>query len=87
MLIQLDIRKGVLKKVANSKSLMSTIELFTGFSRNEIKRSITEKEAVLKWLAKREINTVYGVGRVMAEYFTNKDNLMGCVKKNKMLND
>ena len=87
VLIQLDIRKGVLKKVANSKSLMSTIELFTGFSRNEIKRSITEKEAVLKWLAKREINTVDGVGRVMAEYYTNKDNLMGCVKKNKMLND
>ncbi len=87
VLIQLDIRKGVLRKVANSKSLMSTIELFTGFSRNEIKRSITEKEAVLKWLTKREINTVDGVGRVMAEYYTNKDNLMGCVKKNKMLND
>ncbi|MBI2655544.1 type II/IV secretion system ATPase subunit [Candidatus Woesearchaeota archaeon] len=85
VLIQLDIRKGVLKKVANSKSLMSTIELFTGFTRNEINKSLKEKEVVLKWLAKNSINTVDGVGRAIAEYYTNKDNLMECVRKNKLL--
>jgi flagellar protein FlaI len=85
VLIQLDIRKGILKKVANSKSLMSTIGLFTGFTRNEINRSLKEKEAVLKWLAKKNINTVDGVGRTMAEYYTNEDNLMECVRKNRLL--
>ena len=87
VLIQLDIRKGVLKKVANSKALLSTIELFTGFSRNELTKSLKEKEMVLKWLVKNNINTVDTVGRVMAEYYTNKDNLMGYVKKNKILGD
>ena len=87
VLIQLDIRKGVLKKVANSKSLMSTIELFTGFTRNEVNKSLKEKEIVLKWLAKNSINTVDGVGRAMAEYYTNKDNLMQCVRKNKLLSN
>ncbi|MBI2652982.1 type II/IV secretion system ATPase subunit [Candidatus Woesearchaeota archaeon] len=87
VLIQLDIRKGALKKVANSKALISTIELFTGFSRSELNRSLKEKEAVLKWLVKNNINTVDTVGRVMAEYYTNKDNLMGCVRKNKLLAD
>ena len=87
VLIQLDIRKGVLKKVAKSKSLMSTIELFTGFTRNEVSKSLKEKEAVLKWLAKHSINTVDGVGRAMAEYYTNKDNLMECVRKNKLLSN
>ncbi len=85
VLIQLDIRKGVLKKVANSKSLMSTIELFTGFTKNEVNKSLKEKELILKWLAKNNTNTVDGVGRVMAEYYTNKDNLMGCVRKNRLL--
>ena len=87
VLIQLDIRKGVLKKVANSKALISTIELFTGFTRNELNKSLTEKEAVLKWLVKNNINTVDTVGRVMAEYYTNKDNLMNYVRKNRFLSD
>ena len=85
VLIQLDIRKGVLKKVANSKALMRTIELFTGFTKSEIKKSLIEKQAVLKWLVKRNIDTVDSVGRIMAEYYTNKDSLMGYVKKNKAL--
>ena len=87
VLIQLDIRKGVLKKVANSKALMGTIELFTGFTRSEMSRSLNEKEAVLKWLVKNNINTVDTVGRVMAEYYTNEDNLMAYVRKNKLLGD
>jgi len=87
VLIQLDIRKGILKKVANSKALISTIELFTGFTRSELTKSLNEKEAVLKWLVKNNINTVDTVGRVMAEYYTNKDNLMGYVKRNKILTD
>ena len=87
VLIQLDIRKGVLRKVANSKALISTIELFTGFTRSEINKSLKEKEAILKWLVKNNINTVDSVGRVMAEYYTNKDSLMGYVRKNKLLSD
>ena len=87
VLIQLDIRKGILKKVANSRALISTIELFTGFTRSEITKSLSEKEAVLKWLVKNSINTVDTVGRVMAEYYTNKDNLMSYVKRNRILTD
>ena len=84
VLIQLDIRKGILKKIANSRSLINTIEIFTGFTRNELNRSLKEKEVVLKWIAKNKINTVDTVGRAMAEYYTDKDNLMKYVKKNKV---
>ncbi|HLC62285.1 MAG TPA: ATPase, T2SS/T4P/T4SS family [Candidatus Nanoarchaeia archaeon] len=87
ILIQLDIRKGILKKVANSKALLSTIEMFTGYTRNELNKSLSEKAAVLKWVVKNKIDTVDSVGRVMAEYYTNKDSLMDCVKKNKPLGD
>ncbi|MDP3765697.1 MAG: type II/IV secretion system ATPase subunit [Nanoarchaeota archaeon] len=87
VLIQLDIRSGVLKKVANSKALVNTIELFTGFTRSELNRSLKEKEDILKWLVRNNINTVDTVGRVMAEYYTNQDNLLEYVKRNKLLGD
>ena len=87
VIIQLDIRKGVLQKIAESKALLSTIEMFTGFTRSELNKSLEEKETVLKWLVNHKINTVDEVGRVMEEYYTNKDNLMGYVKRNKILGD
>ena len=87
VLIQLDIRSGALKKIAESKALLDTIEMFTGFTRKELNGSLSEKQEVLKWLAKNGINTVDTVGRVMAEYYTNKDSLMEYVKKNKLLGD
>ena len=87
VLIQLDIREGVLRKIAESKALLSTIEMFTGFTRNELNKSLEEKGAVLKWLVKNDIGTVDTVGRVMAEYYTNKDKLMDYVRRNKVLGD
>ena len=85
VLVQLDIRSGKLNNVNRSKSLLNTIELFTGFSQNELKKSLKEKEAILKWLVKQNINTVDGVGKVMGEYYTQPDYLMKFVKGNKKL--
>jgi len=83
VLIQLDLRTGRLNKINKSKSLMSTIELFTGLSKFQLIKSLSEKESVLKWLVKQKIDTVDSVGRVMAEYYTNKENLMKFVSANK----
>jgi len=85
VLVQLDIKSGKLNHINKSKSLIGTIELFTGMKRNETNRLLKDKEEVLKWLVKQNINTVDTVGRAMAEYYTNKDNLMRFVKKNKPL--
>ena len=85
VLIQLDIKSGKLRNINRSKSLYNTIELFTGFSKNELKKSLHEEENILKWLVKQNINTVDGVGKIMAEYYTDSDNLMKYVRKNKPL--
>ena len=87
VLLQLDIRKGTFKKTSNSRALLSTIEMFTGFTRSELNHSLTEKESILKWMVKHNINTVDTVGRIMAEYYTDKDNLMKAVKKGILLGD
>jgi len=85
VLIQLDIKTGKLNTINRSRALLGTIELFTGYSKNELKKSLKEKEKILKWLVKHEINTVDTVGKVMAQYYTQSEYLMKYVNKNKKL--
>ncbi len=83
VLLQLDIKKGTMQKIAQSKVLLNTIELFTGYTRTELMRSLATRESVLKWLVKQNIDTVDTVGEIIAEYYTNEDNLLKFVRQNK----
>jgi flagellar protein FlaI len=83
LLMQLDVRKDVMNPINHSISLMDTIQLFTGFGTQDIEADLREKEQILRWLVAQQVKTVDGVGRVMAEYYTDKDNLMRYVKENK----
>ncbi len=83
ILIQFNIKKDKLEKAHESISIMNTLQMFTGMSRKEINKNLKEKEAVLKWMIKKNINSVDGVGRIMAQYYTDKDNFMKTVKSNK----
>ena len=58
------------------------MELYTGSTPKEIDSELREKEKVLNYLVKNSIQTVDGVGKVMAEYYTNKDRLLKLVNKN-----
>ncbi|MFC1741320.1 type II/IV secretion system ATPase subunit [Nanoarchaeota archaeon] len=83
VLMQYDPKKDILGNKNKSKSLFQTLELFTGNTPNEIKKDIAEKELVLKYLVKNQIKDINDVGRLMAEYYTNKDNIMKYVRSNK----
>ncbi|HHI04137.1 MAG TPA: CpaF family protein [Candidatus Woesearchaeota archaeon] len=83
VLIQLNIKKDKLEKAHESSSVMKTLQMFTGMTRNEIKKDIKEKELVLNWMVKHNINIVDEVGRVVAEYYTDKNNFMKIVRLNK----
>jgi len=83
ILIQFNIKKDKLEKAHDSISIMRTLQLFTGMSRKEINKNLKEKEAVLKWMVKNNINSVDEVGGIMAKYYTDKDNFMKTVKSNK----
>lgn len=83
LLMQYDAKKDVLQKKNESKSLMGTLELYTGSTRAELTKELKEKESVLNYLVKQQIETVDGVGRAMAEYYTDRANLLKYVVKNK----
>lgn len=84
-LVQYDIRTDKTNIINKSVSLFDTIGLYTGFSEREINKNLDEKTKVLKWLVKQKIENINDVGRVMAEYYTNKDYLMKFVSGNKKM--
>jgi flagellar protein FlaI len=69
--------------VNKSKVLLKELELYTGMSPHEFRKDLIEKEKILKWLVKQKISGVDGVGKVIAEYYTNTPNIMKYVRKNK----
>ncbi len=85
MLMQYDAKKDMLRHVNRSKVLMQTLQLYTGHTQNELMRILRTKEMILKYMVRNGIDSVDSVGRVMAEYYTNFDNLMKHVRANKKL--
>ena len=85
VIMQFDQDKGRLVKVNKSKRLYEKIELFTGMGRDEINDELEEKQNVLEYLQEHDITSVDGVGKVIAEYYTDKENLMKHVKNGKRL--
>lgn len=87
VLLQYDPKKDELVQVNKSKSLYENLKLYAGFSEADIESDLKEKEKVLKYLEDLNIETVDGVGRVMAEYYTDKENLMKYIHDKKLLTD
>jgi flagellar protein FlaI len=83
VLMRYNAKDDILHKVGNSKVIKDNLELYTGAAESSIKKELDEKEMVLKWLVKQNVSTVDSVGKAMAEYYTNKENLMKYVKANK----
>ena len=83
ILLQYDQKKDNLVKKNPSKSLFNNLKLYTGMNDAEIHRDLAEKEKVLNYLVKNQILDVDAVGRIIAEYYTDKNNLMKFVNANK----
>lgn len=83
VLMQYDPKKDILKKVRKSSSLFNTLSLYTGYTYAEMNRELNEKVKILKYMVKQDIVDIDHVGRLMAEYYTDKDNLMKFVNSNK----
>ncbi len=82
LLLQYDAKSDVLRKVNESKSLLDTLELYTGSSKKEINLELQEKAKILKYLVTHNISGVDQVGRVIAEFYTNYDALMKIIRAN-----
>lgn len=85
ILMKYDAKKDTLIQDQKSISLLHTLQIYTGMTPQEIKRSLADKEKVLKYLVKNKVGHVDTVGRVIAEYYKNHDWLMKLVSKNRLI--
>lgn len=61
---------------------LEKLKMHTGMSDVEIKKNLKERQKVLSWMVKHNVNTVNGVGKIIAEYYLNPKELLKIVNKN-----
>ena len=70
-------------KKEESKRMIEEIKMFTGLDRKQIENDLSEKKQVLEWMVKHKVNTINTVGKVVSEYYVNKENLLKNMKEKK----
>lgn len=76
-------KEDEIEKKRESQSIFDTLNLHTGMTREEMDENIEEKKRVLKWMEDNGIDTVDGVGKVIAEYYSNRENVLETVENDK----
>jgi flagellar protein FlaI len=74
--------KDIFERREKKFKFLDKIKMHTGMSDKEIAKTLKEREKVLKWMVKHRVTTVNGVGKIIAEYYLNPNNLIKIVEKN-----
>jgi flagellar protein FlaI len=81
ILYKWDAKTDSVKPINKSQRIIEEIEMHTGYSLAEIKKDLKEKESILTWLLEKQVKDVESVGRVVSEYYRDKDKILDIVKK------
>jgi len=66
---------------ADSLRLFEQLSRHTGMSMQEINQDLKEKIKILDFMVKHSIRKIDAVGKVMREFYLNKDNLIKLMNK------
>ena len=84
VIYQYDPRKDSFFKPNKPKLIFKDLEMHTGMAQKQFNTLLAEMMKVLNYLIKHNINTVDGVGKIIAMYYTSKKELMDFIRKNKL---
>ncbi|TAL55539.1 MAG: hypothetical protein EPN86_03295 [Nanoarchaeota archaeon] len=70
VLLQLDVAKDTLLTVAQPTRTLETLQLYTGLNTEDIRKDLSEKARILKWMVKQNITDVHQIGVLMAKYYS-----------------
>jgi flagellar protein FlaI len=66
--------------LAKSYRAMSDIKLYTGMTEKDLEKDLEEKKEILDYLAKQNINDINTVGRIVSDYYRNKESILKSVR-------
>jgi len=72
VIYQHDVNNDKMIKVSEPKRLLSTLNLYTGLSSQQIKADIQEKIEILKWMVARKVSDINDVGLIISKYYQRK---------------
>lgn len=76
-------RTDTIEKISPSIRLMQELEMFTGMTEKEIEEDLTGKKNILEWLLRKDIKDVNDVGKIIAEYYLDKETVLDLVEHDK----
>ena len=68
-IMQINVAKDVLEKINEPSTILETLNLYTGFSKEEIEKDMIEKVDILKWMVHNNINDINKIGMIMSKYY------------------
>jgi len=74
--------RDTIVKVKDSIRILDELKLHTGMTDQEFRRDLHEKKEILKWMSKKNVHTVDGIGKIVVEYYFDPDKVMSVVRKN-----
>lgn len=80
-LFSYDAKKDVLVESKGSERVLNELSMFTGYSLAELKKDLDEKKSILDAMVKLKIFNIEKVGRIMADYYTDKNKLIRQLKE------
>jgi flagellar protein FlaI len=69
-----------IERARSSIRLINEIRMHTGMTDEQMEADLQEKEFVLQWMLDNNVKTVNTVGKVVAEYYHDKDKVLKIVK-------
>jgi len=79
MLFRWNARTDTIEKVNESIRVRNMLNRFTSMSDEDITRTVADREKVIDWMIRKNIDTTEEVGRVIAQYYRDPKSLMKTV--------
>ncbi|MBS3150212.1 CpaF family protein [Candidatus Woesearchaeota archaeon] len=81
VLMQYDARQDKLLNAGSSSRVFPELEMQTGLTAEQLNNDLKEKAEILKWLVRKNIDDMNGIGKVVATYYTNREGLLNFIKR------
>lgn len=76
-------RSDTIERAFPSIRVREELEMFTGMTEKEMLEDVEGKKQVLEWLLRRDIRDVNDVGKIVNEYYMDKDTVLDLIKHDK----
>jgi flagellar protein FlaI len=75
------VSEDAITELSKSFRAINDIKLYSGMDDNDVKKDLEDKKKVLKWFVKKKVKDIHEVGRLVSEYYRNREELIKIIEK------